>query len=75
MSDLTWDGHWPNTTMALPKPGDRVTYRRKATAQGVMETGDATVIQCWCGMEPMIALDNGVSLAPCCGDTWAVRDE
>lgn len=56
--------------MTLPKSGDRVTYRRKATSQGAVETGAAVVVRCWCGIEPIIALDNGVQLAPCCGDTW-----
>lgn len=62
-----WDGGWPDTTLRLPRDGQRIEYR--TNYNGRWNTG--IVEFCWCGIEPMIRLTNGKNVVPSL-DEWRV---
>jgi hypothetical protein len=65
-----WDGRWPDTQTDFPAKGERIRYTRKLSHSDRREEGFARVELVWCGVEPVIALDSGISIYPCLGDTW-----
>jgi len=70
MATDLWDGRWPDTTTDFPAKGERVRYDRKLPHTHRREQGMGRVELVWCGMEPVIDLDTGISLYVCLGDTW-----
>jgi len=70
MTDAVWDGHWPHTATDFPATGERIRYDRQIPRSEHREQGVGRVTLVWCGMEPVIDLDTGISIYPCLGDTW-----
>jgi len=63
-----WSGYWP--TEEYPPKGATIRYR---TSRG--QEGEGVITMIWCGIEPVIVLDSGISIFPTLDEYEVVAKE